>query len=290
MTENDQKSHMFITRFAPSPTGGLHMGHAYSALLAFHEAQKNDGRFLLRIEDIDTTRCKPEFIEDIYKDLEWLGLRWEAPVRCQSQHFTDFQQALDTLKSMGVIYPCFCTRKEIQNTQSQIGPEGIIYPGICKHLTAEEQQQLIDMGKSHSWRLNLDAALEKIDTPIFWRDQIAGQIAATPELLGDVILARKDTPTSYHLSVVVDDALQNITHVIRGKDLWHATHIHVVLQSLLKLPHPSYWHHELLLDESGEKFAKRNKSVTLKSIRESGASVKDLYTKLGFNYFPPVNL
>ncbi|UTW58471.1 tRNA glutamyl-Q(34) synthetase GluQRS [Kordiimonas sp. SCSIO 12603] len=282
MTENDQKSHTFTTRFAPSPTGGLHMGHAYSALLAFHEAQKHNGRFLLRIEDIDTTRCKPEFIEDIYRDLEWLGLRWEAPVRCQSQHFTDFQQALDTLKSMGVIYPCFCTRKEIQNTQPQIGPEGIIYPGTCKHLTAEEQQQLIDVGKSHSWRLNLDAALEKIDTPMFWRDQIARQIAATPELLGDVILARKDTPTSYHLSVVVDDALQNITHVIRGKDLWHATHIHVVLQALLKLPQPQYWHHDLLLDESGEKFAKRNKSMTLKSIREGGTSVKDLYTKLGF--------
>ncbi len=258
------------------------MGHAYSALLAFHEAQKNNGRFLLRIEDIDTTRCKPEFIEDIYRDLEWLGLKWEAPVRCQSQHFADFQQALDTLKSMGVIYPCFCTRKEIQNTQPQIGPEGIIYPGTCKHLSAEEQQQLIGMGRPHSWRLNLDAALEKIDTPVFWQDQIAGQIAATPELLGDVILARKDTPTSYHLSVVVDDALQNITHVIRGKDLWHATHIHVVLQALLKLPQPQYWHHDLLLDESGEKFAKRNKSVTLKSIRESGTSANDLYTKLGF--------
>lgn len=279
-TENT--SPVFVTRFAPSPTGGLHKGHAYSALLAFYEAQKQGGRFLLRIEDIDTTRCKPEFIDDIYKDLEWLGLSWETPVRQQSDHFQDFQTALEKLKTMGMVYPCFCTRKEIQNSQPEIGPEGIIYPGTCKHLSRNSRDKLLKADKPHSWRLDLSAALERIGKPLSWQDEKAGTVEAAPELLGDVILARKDTPTSYHLSVVIDDALQQVSHIIRGKDLWHATHIHVVLQTLFEVRQPHYWHHDLLLDESGEKFAKRNKSVTLKSIRERGVSAADLKQELGF--------
>lgn len=282
MNHTASNQQRFITRFAPSPTGGLHLGHAYSALLIYEEAKQHNGLFILRIEDIDTTRCKPEFTEDIYTDLKWLGLTWETPVRCQSQYFADYQSALDTLKTQGIVYPCFCTRKDIQSAKPEYGPEGVIYPGTCKYISRAEQKSLLQSGKAHAWRLNLEAALTKIGPILHWHDKIVGDVQAMPELLGDVILARKDTPTSYHLSVVIDDALQQVTHVIRGKDLWHTTHIHVVLQALLNLRQPTYWHHDLLLDESGEKFAKRNESVTLKSIRDSGITAEELKKQLGF--------
>lgn len=268
-----------VTRFAPSPTGRLHKGHAYSALLAFGRAKEAGGRFLLRIEDIDTTRCKAEFTGGIFEDLAWLGLTWEEPVRVQSHHFGDYQAALDRLKQMGLAYPCFCTRKDIQREiaaadSAPHGPDGPVYPGTCRG--REDADALMAAGTPHAWRLDLKAALTHIGEPLVWHDEGKGPVTATPEELGDVVLARKDTPTSYHLSVVVDDALQGITHIIRGEDLWHATHIHVVLQKLLGLPSPTYHHHGLLLDADGQRFAKRNKSVTLESLRRSGVDAPSL--------------
>lgn len=276
----------YVTRFAPSPSGRLHKGHAYSALLAFRAARENHGRFILRIEDIDTVRCKPEFTDGIYEDLHWLGFTWEEPVRQQAAHFSDYSAALEKLKNLGVLYPCFCTRKAIQAEiaaaeRAPHGPDGPLYPGLCKRLTEAERRHKLSQNASHAWRLDLDAALAKINAPLIWQDEIAGAVKAAPETLGDIILARKDTPTSYHLSVVVDDALQNITHVVRGQDLFHATHIHIVLQRLLGLPTPHYNHHELLLDDTGVRFAKRNKSATLQSLREQGMSAEELITSLG---------
>jgi len=288
MNHSEIKTAPYVTRFAPSPSGRLHKGHAYSALLATKAAQKNEGRFLLRIEDIDTERCKPEYTDGIYEDLAWLGLNWETPVRQQSQHFGDYSAALTRLKAMGVVYPCFCTRKdilaEIANAESAPhGPDGPLYPRLCHGKSETEQQKLITAGKAHAWRLDLPKALESIGAPLVWRDEIKGKITATPKILGDIVLARKDTPTSYHLSVVVDDALQGITHIVRGMDLFHTTHIHVVLQRLLGLETPFYHHHKLLVDECGQRFAKRNKSVTLKALREGGTVPEALFKEFGLN-------
>jgi glutamyl-Q tRNA(Asp) synthetase len=282
MTERKITNPRFVTRFAPSPTGRLHKGHAYSALAAYKAANDAGGRFLLRVEDIDTTRCKAEFTAGIYEDLAWLGLKWEQPVRIQSEHFGDYQAALDQLKDRGLAYPCFCTRKDIQSEIARSksaphGPDGPIYPGICKGLTKDQVSKKLAAGDVHAWRLDLTAALQMIDEPLVWQDQKKGTITATPEELGDVVLARKDTPTSYHLSAVVDDALQHVSHIVRGEDLYHATHIHVVLQHLLGLPTPSYYHHGLLVDEKGERFAKRNKSVTLESLRAAGQDPTALF-------------
>lgn len=279
------KTSRFVTRFAPSPTGRLHKGHAYSALLAYERARAAGGRFILRIEDIDTTRCRDEFVDGILEDLTWLGLEWEEPVRRQSEHFADYQAALETLKAMGVAYPCFCTRKDIEAEiagagAAPHGPDGPIYPGICRHLSANEREAKIAEGIPHAWRLDLAAALKLVAGPLEWQDELKGTIIAMPEELGDVVLARKDTPTSYHLSVVVDDGLQGITHIIRGEDLFHATHIHVLLQRLLGLATPVYHHHGLLLDEHGQRFAKRNRSVTLESLRETGVDIAELRANL----------
>lgn len=270
-----------VTRFAPSPTGLLHKGHAYSALLAFRAARQAGGRFLLRIEDIDTTRCRPEFTHAIYEDLGWLGITWEDPVRVQSQHFPDFADALLHLKKLGVIYPCFCTRKDIQaeiakSPTAPHGPDGPIYPGTCRPLSKDEREARIAAGEPHAWRLDLTAALEITGQDLTWQDEYKGEVSAAPKELGDIVLARKDTPTSYHLSVVHDDALQKITHIVRGQDLWHTTHIHVVLQKLLGYPTPTYSHHGLLTDEHGKRFAKRDKALTLQAIRQSGMSVDEL--------------
>lgn len=280
-----QNSPLVITRFAPSPTGYLHKGHAYSALLAYQYALKHQGRFILRIEDIDTTRCRPEFTDAIYEDLNWLGIKWETPVRIQSQHFQDYQDGLERLKQQGLAYPCFCTRKAIQEEINRSGyaphgPEGPVYPGICRALSKDEALSRIKNGESHAWRLNLEKALIAIDHPIGWKDEVHGRQQATPELLGDIVLSRKDTPTSYHLSVTLDDALEGITHIIRGKDLFHATHIHVVLQALLGLPQPHYHHHGLLLDNNGKRFAKRDKAQTLQSIRRAGVSPAQLLDEI----------
>ncbi len=279
----------FVTRFAPSPTGLLHTGHAYSVLAAFNTAKANQGRFLLRIEDIDQGRCRPEFIDAIIEDLTWLELTWEQPVRRQSEHFKDYGAALESLKNMGVAYPCFCTRKEIQQEIQRApsaphGTDGPIYPGTCRTLDQIEAKDRIAAGQSHAWRLNLEAALAITGTNLTWQDNIHGPVSAKPELLGDVVLARKDTPTSYHLSVVWDDALQGITHIIRGEDLFEATHIHAVLQRLLDLPTPQYCHHKLLTGGDGKRLAKRDKSQTLASLRENGIDAATLITSLQDGY------
>lgn len=275
----------FVTRFAPSPTGLLHKGHAYSALQACRAAKATNGRFLLRIEDIDTTRCRPEFTEAIFEDLAWLGLTWEKPVRIQSRHFDDYRSALLRLKDLGIVYPCFCTRKQIQaeiarSPSAPHGPDGPLYPGTCRNKSTDERQLRLQTGDAHAWRLNLTEALSVTGHRLTWIDTEKGEIAATPQKLGDVVLARKDTPTSYHLSVVVDDGLQGITHIVRGEDLWHATPIHVVLQKLLDLPTPIYSHHKLLTDENGKRFAKRDKALTLRAMRESGISPDALISSL----------
>lgn len=281
MTGKLRSRPIFATRFAPSPTGLLHKGHAYSALMAYRTAKEANGQFLLRIEDIDTVRCKPEFTDAIYEDLAWLGLTWEEPVRIQSEHFSDYAAALKHLKNMGVVYPCFCTRKDIQaeiakSPSAPHGPDGPIYPGTCRNLSAGEGMERIAAGEAHAWRLDLNAALATTGKDLRWHDEHKGDIKASPEELGDVVLARKDTPTSYHLSVVHDDAVQGVSHIVRGEDLWHATHIHVVLQKLLGYATPTYSHHGLLTDEHGKRFAKRDKALTLRTIRESGVSAEDL--------------
>ncbi|MDV7341719.1 tRNA glutamyl-Q(34) synthetase GluQRS [Terasakiella sp. A23] len=265
-----------VTRFAPSPTGYLHLGHAYSALFA----QEKGERFLLRIEDIDQGRCRPEYVEAIYEDLAWLGLSWEEPVRIQSQHLKDYKDALDQLTDKGVLYPCFCTRKDIQAEIERAGgaphgPDGVIYPGTCRNLTKDQQDDLTAQGKSFALRLNVEKAIN-FAGPLNWLDLEKGEQPCRPEIFGDVVLARKDTPTSYHLSVTLDDHLQDITLVTRGQDLFEASHIHRLLQALLNLNTPDYHHHGLLVDKDGKRFAKRDKSLTLRSLRESGMDPHEL--------------
>ncbi|MCF6314083.1 MAG: tRNA glutamyl-Q(34) synthetase GluQRS [Verrucomicrobiales bacterium] len=267
-----------ITRFAPSPTGFLHLGHAYSALLCQQAAEKQHGRFLLRIEDIDFTRCRKEYEDAIYEDLAWLGLRWEDPVRRQSEHLAEYQNALELLRSRGLLYPCFCTRKDIQRELGNANPtpatpDEALYPGICRNLSADESQARIAKGETFSLRLNLERALHSIgDQDLSWHDQKLGQQQNRAHLLGDVILARKDIHTSYHLSVVLDDALQQINLITRGEDLFTATHIHRLLQALLDLPTPNYHHHALIKDEQGTRMAKRKKSLSLRDLRHAGHS------------------
>lgn len=277
---NMNNSQQIITRFAPSPTGHLHLGHAYSAKLAFDFALKHAGRFLLRIEDIDQGRCKTEYECAIYEDMRWIGLTWETPVRRQSDHMGDYRQALDILDQKGLLFPCFCTRRDIRREIEESGraahsSEGPLYPGTCRALTAVERQMRLDGGTPYALRLDMKKALDLVgDEALTWTDLKAGEQIATPEaLMGDVVLARKDIPTSYHLSVVVDDSLQNISHVIRGRDLFHATHLHRLLQFLLGYKTPLYLHHDLLTDENGWRYAKRNNSKTLKFIRENGEKI-----------------
>ena len=262
---------MIVTRFAPSPTGYLHLGHAYSALTAWRAARAAGGKFLLRIEDIDTTRCKPEFTEAILEDLAWLGLDWDGEVRKQSEHFADYEAALDKLDVLGVVYPCFCSRAEIARAgaapQGEEGP--LVYPGTCRSLPVDERLRRVAAGASFGLRLDVARALAH-RAPLEWEEDGCGTMTVNPEQLSDVVLARKDTPTSYHLAVTVDDALQGVTLVTRGADLFMATHVHRVLQALLDLPTPLYRHHRLLTDASGKRFAKRDKALTLRALRESG--------------------
>ena len=266
-----------MTRFAPSPTGLLHVGHAYSALFSQAKAQQAGGRFLLRIEDIDPGRCRAEFEDAIYEDLSWLGLTWETPVRRQSDHMDEYAKALNTLQEMQVLYPCFCTRKDIQGaTQAPhhtgLGPDGPLYPGTCRDLSEDERMARESAGDTFALRLNMDKALAGLARTLQWSDLAHGITIATPEIFGDVVLARKDTPTSYHLAVTLDDHLQGITLVTRGEDLLPSTHVHRLLQELLGLEVPEYHHHPLLTDHEGKRYAKRNKSLTLKALREEGKS------------------
>ncbi|MCG8696150.1 MAG: tRNA glutamyl-Q(34) synthetase GluQRS [Minwuiales bacterium] len=276
----------FVTRFAPSPTGALHLGHAYSAFVAFDAAQAAGGRFLLRIEDIDTTRCRPEFEAAILEDLAWLGLTWEQPVRRQSDHFDDYRAALDRLAERDLLYPCFCTRKEIQaatagKPAAPQGPDGPVYPGTCRGMAAAERDRRIAADEPFALRLDADRAARAVGRPLTWTDAEAGEQTCNPAGHGDVVLARKDVPTSYHLSVTVDDALQGVTHVIRGTDLFHATQVHRLLQALLGLPTPAYRHHPLLLDDSGVRLAKRHGSKTLADLRGEGLTPDDVRRRAG---------
>jgi glutamyl-Q tRNA(Asp) synthetase len=264
---------MPVTRFAPSPTGYLHLGHACSALFAQRAA--GDGKFLLRIEDIDPGRCKPEFADAILEDLGWLGLKWEQPVRYQSQHLADYAGALAELRERKLLYPCFCTRREIEEEAQQAGHAphaadgGFIYPGTCRALSDAERAEKLAQHNNANWRLDIAAAARETGA-LFWHDEKKGKIAGQPELFGDVVLARKDVPTSYHLSVTMDDHLQGVTLVTRGEDLFASTHIHRLLQALLGYEPPTYHHHALKTDAAGKRYAKRDQSVTLRALREAG--------------------
>lgn len=270
-----------ITRFAPSPTGRLHLGHAWSALQAHDLARGTGGRFLLRIEDIDRTRCKPEFVEGIFEDVRWLGLDWDGDVMTQSGRMGTYAEAIEKIQKMGLLYRCTCTRADIANAVSAPqGAMGALYPGTCRHAAVGAETTL-----PWSWRLDVARALA-ITGPLGWEDSRAGKIAATPEILGDVVLARKDAGTSYHLSVTVDDAEQAITDVVRGRDLFKATHIHRLLQEILGLPTPLYHHHALIVGSDGERLAKRKASPTIASLRESGIDPAALITAMRNGVFP----
>ena len=268
-----------VTRFAPSPTGRLHLGHAYAALFARQEARTAKGRFLLRIEDIDTLRCKAEFEAGIYEDLEWLGFRWEQPVHRQSEHLGDYQAALDRLSGEGFLYPCFCTRAEIRaeiaRSGAAHGPDGPIYPGLCRSLDPGERAARQAAGEPYALRLDA-ATASSAAGEIFFRDHRQGRIRATPEILGDVVLARKDVPTSYHLAATVDDHAQGVTLVTRGADLFPATHLHRLLQALLGLKTPEYHHHKLIFGNDGQKLSKTAQAPSLKSLREAGHSAEEV--------------
>ena len=278
---NSSQMHL-VTRFAPSPTGYLHLGHAFSALDAWSRARRARGRFLLRIEDIDRTRCRPEFDAAVIEDLTWLGLDWDGPVRRQSAHFADYEAALEKLRALGVLYPCFCTRKDIAAAQSAPhGPDGPLYPGTCRALPADLAAERIAAGAPYALRLDTGRA-KALAGELAFHEESLGSIAAAPEQLGDVVLARREIPCSYHLCVTVDDALQGVTLVTRAVDLLPATHIHRLLQALLGLPTPDYAHHPLLTDANGARLAKRAGSPSLRSIRESGGSAENTRKMAGF--------
>lgn len=273
---------LITTRFAPSPTGELHLGHAHSALFAFTEARRAGGRFLLRLEDIDRTRCRPEFALSILTELDWLGLEWETPVRRQSEHFGDYRAALARLELAGLLYPCFCSRQDIARADNAPhGPDGPLYPGICRGLSAAERTERMESGRAYALRLDMAAAVHRAGG-LRWHDRSAGWVEARPELFGDVVLARKDVPTSYHLAVTVDDAGQGVTLVTRGEDLVAATHVHRLLQSLLDLPVPDYAHHRLLTDRHGRRLAKRDRAASLASLRQAGLSAAQVRALAGF--------
>ncbi|EOQ37639.1 tRNA glutamyl-Q(34) synthetase GluQRS [Brucella abortus] len=286
-----------VFRFAPSPNGQLHLGHAYSALLNANMAEQSGGRFLLRMEDIDTARCTPALEQGIYDDLHWLGLRWETPVRRQSEHFGEYRNALTKLADKGLVYPAFLSRSEVRKRISEAcargddwpsDPDGTpLYPQDERNMSEKEQMEHIVSGAPYAWRLDMDKALASAGEPLFWNESGAGpdgetgRLAADPARWGDVVIARKDTPTSYHLSVVVDDALQGITHIVRGRDLFHATSVHRLLQKLLGLPEPLYHHHDLVLGEDGQKLSKSRKDTALASLREQGWTPAYIRAKLG---------
>jgi glutamyl-Q tRNA(Asp) synthetase len=305
---------MIVTRFAPSPTGLLHLGHAFAAITA-NDAVSSDiaaaqsGRFLLRIEDIDTARCREVFVASIFEDLHWLGLHWEEPVLRQSARGAAYRVALDKLGGKGLLYPCFCTRKEIADeiaraaeaphsvslitprsgdslTASQSAPDGPIYPGTCRSLSPAQRNARIARGDAFVHRLDAAKAAALIG-PLTFTELGAGPrgehgtISVDPLLFGDVVLARKDIPAAYHLAVVVDDAFQGVTHVTRGNDLFAATHVQRLLQALLGLPAPDYAHHRLVLDSQGKKFSKRDQAVTLRSLRDDGVTPGAIRSRLG---------
>ncbi len=283
-----------VFRFAPSPNGLLHLGHALSAILNHDMAKESGGRFLLRIEDIDLTRCTPQYEQAIYEDLAFLDLAWEQPVRRQSQHFDAYAEALARLDAMGLIYPAFLTRGEVKAIVAEHeatgrnwprDPDGSPhYPDRDRLRPTLERQELIRQGIRHAWRLDMKKALEQLRAPLHWQESGDGEqgiLPADPAAWGDVVLSRSDAPSSYHLSVVVDDAIQGITHVVRGLDLFHATSVHRLLQTLLALPQPFYHHHRLLLDAEGRKLSKSSGAASLAMLRDRGASAADIRNLAG---------
>jgi glutamyl-Q tRNA(Asp) synthetase len=276
-----------VFRFAPSPNGFLHLGHAYSALLNATLARETGGRFLLRIEDIDQGRARPEFEAAIYEDLAWLGLEWEQPVRRQSEHFDDYAAALARLDDMGLLYACDCKRSEIARVAASDAdwprdPDGApLYPGTCRTKPRRPAREVLASG-GVALRLDMRQALVRAGQGLDWEEVGAGRVGADPAQWGDVVLARKDTPASYHIAVVVDDARQHVTDIVRGRDLYFATSVHRLLQRLLELPEPCYRHHDLVLDAGGEKLAKSRGSETLRALREAGVRAEEVRARLGF--------
>ncbi|PDT92326.1 tRNA glutamyl-Q(34) synthetase GluQRS [Bradyrhizobium sp. Y36] len=282
-----------VFRFAPSPNGHLHLGHAYSALLNFQRARETGGRLLLRIEDIDAARCRPEFEAAIYEDLAWLGMNWEIPVRRQSEHLADYRAALDKLSALGLVYPAFESRAEIARLVAAReadgpwprDPDGApLYPGDSGSRPADERARLMASGMPYALRLDMAAACRRV-AGLTWNEfgerHDGERVAARPELWGDVILARKETPTSYHLSVVVDDALQGVSEIVRGQDLFHATSVHRLLQILLGLPEPAYRHHRLICDGEGRKLSKSSQSTGLRALRAAGVTPEGIRQLVG---------
>jgi glutamyl-Q tRNA(Asp) synthetase len=279
---------MIVTRFAPSPTGYLHLGHAFSALAAFEAA--GDGRFLLRIEDLDPGRSREEFVAAIFEDLLWLGLRWEEPVLRQSKRFDAYRAALEKLQEQDLLYPCFCTRADIaaeiaRASEAPHGPDGALYPGTCRGLGAAGRHALLKSGAPYALRLDSRKAAARLPHLMFEETTLEtkasdNQIVVNPLLFGDAVLARKDAPASYHLAVVVDDAKQGVTLVTRGRDLLPAAHIQRVLQELLALPAPRYAHHRLIMDGGGRKFSKREGATSLRALRAHGITPEEIRTRL----------
>lgn len=267
-----------VTRFAPSPTGELHLGSAYSAWTGWHRARAAGGTFLVRVEDIDIRRCKREYETAMLADLRWLGFDWDGDVRRQSDHFADYGKVLDQLDEHGLIYPCFCSRADIEreiaaSANAPHGPDGPLYPGTCRHLSAQERRDRFAMGREHCLRLDAGRAAKQAG-PYHFVDETLGRVDGQPLLMGDFVIARKDTPTSYHLSVTVDDHLQGVTLVTRGVDVLPSTHVHGLLQKLLGYAPPRYAHHKLLTDASGRRLAKRDRDLTIRALRESGMTAE----------------
>ena len=288
MTSRVYVSQDVVVRFAPSPNGLLHLGHAYAALAAYDYARERGGKLLLRIEDIDLGRSRPEFVDAILADLRWLGIDWDGEVIFQSRRLDSYAKAAEQLKEKGVLYPCFCTRSSLQTVQQdkrlKEGPDGPLYPGICRDIEKDEATTRAS-SEPHCWRLDIAKAL-LLTGKLNWYDELHGKQVADPAALGDVVIIPKDNPVSYHLAVTLDDARDGITHVVRGQDLFASTHIHRLLQALLMLPVPRYVHHPVLVDETGGKLSKSRDSASLTLLREAGESAYTVTSRLRNNIFP----
>ena len=279
------KLESYNTRFAPSPTGHMHLGHAFSALFAYELAKKINGKFFVRIEDIDQNRSSKIFEDSIFEDLDWLEIKYEKKIRRQSKHMDDYKAAIEELNRLGVIYPCFCSRSDIKAEIMRAGnapheEDNLFYPGTCRRLTEQERIKKLEKDNSFAWRLNIRAAAKKIGN-LVWEDIRLGSHTVPVGTIGDVVLARKDILTSYHLSVTLDDHIQRIGLVSRGEDLVSATHIHKMLQMLLGLKTPIYFHHPLILDSNGKRLSKRNRAQTLKSLKAKGYKREDVIDLFG---------
>lgn len=272
---------MIRTRFAPSPNGPLHLGHAYAAMVAHDLARAKGGKFRLRIEDIDGERSRPEFVEEFFRDLEWLGLGWDGDVQFQSRRLAGYAETGERLKAMGLLYPCRCTRAEIAAAATAMGPDGPVYPGTCRHRPAGSD----DDTRGAAWRLDVARAID-LTGPLAWTDERSGPQRGQPEIFGDVVLLRKDLPASYHLAATLDDAADGITLVTRGMDLFPASHVHRLLQALLCLPVPAWHHHPLLVEPDGRKLAKRRGAPSLGDRRRAGEDGKGIVEALRQGRFP----